>query len=87
MGGIFFDRQRPENAEEREKLFGFCVALARKYPEIYIDFMNKNDQKKYTEREKKWQQLRRGRYVEFNLISQRVPQIGQQTGGLYLRKT
>ncbi|MGM0620038.1 MAG: oxygen-dependent coproporphyrinogen oxidase [Bacteroidota bacterium] len=81
VGGIFFDRQRPENEKEREKLFGFCVALAKKYPEIYIDFMNKNGGEEYTEREKKWQQLRRGRYVEFNLIHDRGTKFGLESGG------
>ncbi|SHI94285.1 coproporphyrinogen oxidase [Tangfeifania diversioriginum] len=81
VGGIFFDRQRPGNPEEQERLFGFCVALAKKYPEIYIEFMNKNGRKKYTEREKKWQQLRRGRYVEFNLIHDRGTKFGLESGG------
>jgi coproporphyrinogen III oxidase len=81
VGGIFFDRQRPGTPAELEKLFGFCVALARKYPEIYTGFMNKNGRKKYTEREKQWQQLRRGRYVEFNLIHDRGTKFGIESGG------
>lgn len=81
VGGIFFDRQRPGTPGELEKLFGFCVALARKYPEIYTDFMNKNGREKYTVREKQWQQLRRGRYVEFNLIHDRGTKFGLESGG------
>lgn len=81
VGGIFFDRQRPFTPEELEKLFGFCVALAKKYPEIYIGFMNDNSLKKYTEREKRWQNLRRGRYVEFNLIHDRGTKFGLESGG------
>jgi coproporphyrinogen III oxidase len=81
VGGIFFDRQQPENEKEQEKLFGFCVALAKKYPEIYVDFMNQNGRKKYTKREKQWQQLRRGRYVEFNLIHDRGTKFGLESGG------
>lgn len=81
VGGIFFDRQRPGNPEELEKLFGFCVALSKKYPEIYIGFMNKNRRKKYTDREKQWQALRRGRYVEFNLIHDLGTKFGLESGG------
>jgi len=81
VGGIFFDRQRPKSEKEQKKLFGFCVALAKKYPEIYIDFMNQNGRKKYTEREKQWQNLRRGRYVEFNLIHDRGTKFGLESGG------
>jgi coproporphyrinogen III oxidase len=81
VGGIFFDRLKPENSEEFEKLFGFTVSLARLYPLIYRKFMKKHANRAYSEREKKWQALRRGRYVEFNLIHDRGTKFGLESGG------
>ena len=81
VGGIFFDRLKFGSPEEFEKLFGFTVSLAQLYPVIYIEFMKKNGNRPYSRREKNWQALRRGRYVEFNLIHDRGTKFGLESGG------
>ncbi len=81
IGGIFFDRLKPQNEEDFEKLFQFTVSLSKLYPGIYADFMKKYAKKNYSGREKKWQALRRGRYVEFNLIYDRGTKFGIESGG------
>ncbi|KAF0239009.1 MAG: coproporphyrinogen III [Prolixibacteraceae bacterium] len=81
VGGIFFDRLKPAENQGFDKLFGFTCALANAYPKIYSGFMEKNGQKSYYEREKKWQNLRRGRYVEFNLIHDRGTKFGFESDG------
>lgn len=81
VGGIFFDRIKPENDENFELLLDFTISLARLYPELYIGFMNKYGYKPFTSREKEWQALRRGRYVEFNLIHDRGTRFGLESGG------
>lgn len=81
VGGIFFDRLNPGNSEEFEKLFNFTVALAQLYPAIYTGFMKKYGNRPYSEREKNWQALRRGRYVEFNLVHDRGTKFGLESGG------
>lgn len=81
IGGIFFDRLKPADQTEFEKLFQFTVSLAKLYPEVYEVFMKKYWQKAYSEREKKWQLLRRGRYVEFNLVYDRGTRFGLESGG------
>lgn len=81
IGGIFFDRLKPDGQNNFETLFGFTVALARAYPEIYSQFMKKNSSKPFSEQEKKWQNLRRGRYVEFNLIHDRGTKFGLESNG------
>lgn len=79
IGGIFFDRLKP--ADNFDSLFEFTKTLGQKYPEIYASFMNKYAEKSFSEREKNWQLLRRGRYVEFNLIYDRGTKFGLESGG------
>ncbi|MBW6533434.1 MAG: oxygen-dependent coproporphyrinogen oxidase [Mariniphaga sp.] len=81
VGGIFFDRLKFSNSEEFEKLFGFTVSLSQLYPAIYTEFMKKYANHPYSQREKRWQALRRGRYVEFNLIHDRGTKFGLESGG------
>jgi coproporphyrinogen III oxidase len=81
VGGIFFDRLKPGENFSFDKLFGFTCMLAKAYPEIYSGFMEKYGQQPYSEREKKWQNLRRGRYVEFNLIHDRGTKFGLESDG------
>ncbi len=81
VGGIFFDRLKYDNPEEFEKLFDFTVALSQLYPVVYTGIMKKHGKRSFSEREKKWQALRRGRYVEFNLIHDRGTKFGLESGG------
>ncbi len=81
VGGIFFDRLKPDRENSFETLFEFTVELAKAYPVIYAELMKKNHSKKCSEREKHWQNLRRGRYVEFNLIHDRGTKFGLESGG------
>lgn len=81
VGGIFFDRLKPGEKTGFETLFGFTCALAEAYPKIYAGFMQKYGEKPFSEREKNWQNLRRGRYVEFNLIHDRGTKFGLESNG------
>jgi coproporphyrinogen III oxidase len=81
VGGIFFDRLKPDDTNSFQQLFDFTIELAKAYPVIYAEFMKKNSSKSFTVREKKWQNLRRGRYVEFNLIHDRGTKFGLESGG------
>lgn len=81
VGGIFFDQLEPSKAEEFDKLLGFTSALGYLYPEIYSEILGEKSKLKYTENEKTWQYLRRGRYVEFNLLYDRGTKFGLASGG------
>ncbi len=80
VGGIFFDRLKPGEKYDFDTLFGFVEALAKSYPQIYSVLM-KNNWKPFSEREKQWQNLRRGRYVEFNLLNDRGTKFGLESNG------
>ncbi len=81
VGGIFFDHQPAAEEEQFEKLFAFTQDLAEAYPRIYIELLNKNRNRDFSEADKAWQSLRRGRYVEFNLLYDRGTKFGLESNG------
>ncbi|MCX8209930.1 MAG: oxygen-dependent coproporphyrinogen oxidase [Lewinella sp.] len=82
VGGIFFDRLEPktENKDKRT-LFDFTAAVGETFMPAYLELMKINQDKPFTEREADWQKLRRGRYVEFNLVWDRGTKFGLTTNG------
>jgi len=81
VGGIFFDHVNVASEADFGSLFDFTQALAKAYPELYIELLNKNRNKTFSEKEEEWQRLRRGRYVEFNLLYDRGTRFGLDSGG------
>jgi len=81
VGGIFFDHQSVAADLDFEQLFAFTKDLTQAYPRIYIELLNANRKKEFTEAEKQWQYLRRGRYVEFNLLYDRGTKFGLESNG------
>lgn len=78
VGGLFFDDL---NEEGFEKSFAFMQSVGNHYVKAYRPIMAKRKNTEYTERERKFQCYRRGRYVEFNLVFDRGTIFGLQTGG------
>lgn len=81
VGGIFFDRLIPDSTCSFEQLLSFTAELGNAYPEIYSEIVKKKSTRVFSETEKKWQKIRRGRYVEFNLICDRGTKFGLESGG------
>jgi coproporphyrinogen III oxidase len=81
VGGIFFDHRDGTSNEQFGHLLAFTSALAEAYPRIYIELLDKNRDKPFSEKEKQWQNLRRGRYVEFNLLYDRGTKFGLESNG------
>lgn len=78
LGGIFFDDL---NDRDADKICDFSTDCAGAVVRSYVPIVVKNKDKPFTEQEKRWQQLRRGRYVEFNLVYDRGTIFGLKTGG------
>ncbi len=81
IGGIFFDRLVSNDPSEMNNIFEFVKSIGYLFPKVYRHFMAKNSALPYSETEKKWQSLRRGRYVEFNLVWDAGTKFGLDTNG------
>lgn len=81
VGGIFFDRQTGNGPEAREELFRFVQDVGLGFAPIYTHLMQQNKSLPFGEEEQRWQRLRRGRYVEFNLVWDRGTKFGLDTEG------
>jgi coproporphyrinogen III oxidase len=80
VGGIFFDDlgRHEGNAATYE---GFVLDVGRAFAPIYTHLMNENRHKSFSDDQKQWQLLRRGRYVEFNLVHDRGTRFGLLSNG------
>ena len=78
IGGIFFDRMHEEG--NKNALFDFTLDVGKAFIPIYKHMLS-NREKPFTEEERKWQLIRRGRYVEFNLVLDRGTKFGLETNG------
>lgn len=81
IGGVFYDYQRPENEEDANRLFAFQQANGNCFINAYIPLVAKRKHTEWNETHKHWQEIRRGRYVEFNLIHDRGTLFGLKTNG------
>ena len=78
IGGLFFDDL---NEGGFERCFGLLRAVGDSYLDAYLPIVERRKNMPYGEREREFQLLRRGRYVEFNLVYDRGTLFGLQTGG------
>jgi coproporphyrinogen III oxidase len=81
IGGIFFDRLTSEAGQNKSDIFAFVQAVGQAFAPIYTYLMNQHKNKPYGDPEKRWQYLRRGRYVEFNLVWDKGTKFGLDTDG------
>jgi len=81
VGGIFFDYLKDDKEFTKESRFDFVKEVAQAFAPLYTHFMKKNNALPYSEKEKQWQYIRRGRYVEFNLVWDRGTKFGLDTDG------
>src|SRR5690606_11856911 len=78
IGGLFFDDL---NAWDFDQSLRFLRAVGDSYISAYLPIVRKRRATPYGEREREFQLLRRGRYVEFNLVYDRGTLFGLQSGG------
>ncbi|XP_057372793.1 oxygen-dependent coproporphyrinogen-III oxidase-like [Daphnia carinata] len=78
VGGIFFDDFEMHSQED---CFNFIKSCAESVIPSYVPLVKKHRNDPYTGAERDWQLLRRGRYVEFNLVYDRGTKFGLYTPG------
>lgn len=81
IGGIFYDRLSDQDGFTKEQRFAFMQSVGNAFCPIYLHLAQKNRDLPYGEKEKNWQCIRRGRYVEFNLVWDRGTKFGLDTDG------
>lgn len=81
IGGIFYDRLSAEDDAHFDQILNFSLGIGNLFPQVYGYFMKKNSAIPYGDAEKTWQNIRRGRYVEFNLVWDAGTKFGLDTNG------
>ncbi|EXJ86619.1 coproporphyrinogen III oxidase [Capronia epimyces CBS 606.96] len=83
IGGIFFDdldaTAQPASKNPQEDIFQFIASGLESFLPAYLPIIKRRKDMPYLPEQKLWQQIRRGRYVEFNLIHDRGTSFGLRT--------
>src|SRR5258705_344923 len=81
IGGIFYDYQRPTKEQGVDFWINFGKTCGDTFIKAYLPIIEKRKNTAYTAKHKYWQEIRRGRYVEFNLVHDRGTLFGLKTNG------
>ncbi|OOG18972.1 coproporphyrinogen III oxidase [Sphingobacterium sp. CZ-UAM] len=82
IGGVFYDKlNTAKTGMSMEDIFAFSCDLGRSFAPTYTALVEKNRSKTFNEAQKNWQLIRRGRYVEFNLVWDSGTKFGLETNG------
>lgn len=82
IGGIFYDRLKPENTNlSWQGILDFSANIGETFLPIYSELLERNREKEFTDIQKEWQYQRRSRYVEFNLVYDSGTKFGLETNG------
>tara|TARA_R110002050_G_scaffold51140_2_gene117800 strand:- start:19 stop:276 length:258 start_codon:yes stop_codon:yes gene_type:complete len=76
VGGIFFDNLSSAGGKTKQEIFEFCRDLGVLMVDYYSWMIQTNRDTPYSEEERDFQLLRRGRYAEFNLLWDRGTKFG-----------
>ncbi|SDZ79611.1 oxygen-dependent coproporphyrinogen oxidase [Bizionia paragorgiae] len=81
IGGLFFDYCKTTKSMTMEKWYDFVTEVGDSFIEAYVPIVEKRKDLPYTSAQRTWQEIRRGRYVEFNLVHDKGTLFGLKTNG------
>ena len=81
IGGLFFDYCKATEETSMEDWYNFVTEVGDSFLEAYSPIVEKRKNLPYTKEQRDWQEIRRGRYVEFNLVHDKGTLFGLKTNG------
>ncbi len=81
IGGLFFDYLKSNENQSIEDWYNFVTEVGNSFTQAYIPIVEKRKDMPYTSKHRNWQEIRRGRYVEFNLVHDKGTLFGLKTNG------
>lgn len=81
IGGLFFDRLEQSDAMSMENWYDFVTEIGDSFLQAYLPIVQRTKDLEVTQDNINWQQIRRGRYVEFNLVHDKGTLFGLKTNG------
>jgi coproporphyrinogen III oxidase len=81
VGGLFFDYLRPTEQRTAEDWYAFTTEVGKAFLDSYVPIVKRRKDEPFDEKQRYFQEIRRGRYVEFNLIHDRGTLFGLKTNG------
>lgn len=81
IGGLFFDYCKKTDQMSMPQWYDFVTEVGNSFLGAYVPIVQKRKDIVYTEKHKNWQEIRRGRYVEFNLVHDKGTLFGLKTNG------
>ncbi|WP_299682115.1 oxygen-dependent coproporphyrinogen oxidase [uncultured Tenacibaculum sp.] len=81
VGGLFFDYLKETEEFSMQNRYNFVTEVGNSFLNSYVPIVENRKDTEYTQENKDWQEVRRGRYVEFNLVHDRGTLFGLKTNG------
>ena len=81
VGGLFFDYLKQTDEQSLEQWYDFVTEVGNSFITAYVPVVEKRKNLSYTDEQREWQEIRRGRYVEFNLVHDKGTLFGLRTNG------
>lgn len=81
IGGLFFDYLKNSEEKNISEWYDFVTEVGNSFLAAYTPIVEKRKDLAYTKAHQNWQEIRRGRYVEFNLVHDKGTLFGLKTNG------